>query len=74
MTDGQPEELRAGDRVTLVEVPPGYDAFNIVAPMSGVIDLIDSLDTVHCRWDSGARFGVISSARHLLRRDPRRPE
>ena len=73
MTAEQPE-LRAGDRVTLTEIPDGYDAFAIAAPMSGTVDLIDSLDTVHVRWDGGARFGVISSATHLLRRDPRRPE
>ena len=68
MTAPEPE-LRAGDRVTLTDVPDGYEVFAIKAPLSGVVDLIDSLGTAHVRWDQGQRFGIIAGARHLLRRD-----
>jgi hypothetical protein len=64
----EPDGLRGGDRVVLTDVPEGYpDAFNIVPGMAGTVDIIDSLQTVHVRWDAGQRFGVIVSARHLLR-------
>lgn len=62
-------EFRAGNRVPLTEIPDGYDMFAIEAPLSGVVDIIDSLGTVHCRFDNGARFGIISAARHLLTRE-----
>jgi hypothetical protein len=63
-------EFRAGDRVILIGVPDGYPkAFSITPGMGGVIDIIDSQHTVHIRWDTGQRFGVIRSARHLLRRE-----
>jgi hypothetical protein len=67
VTGPEPAELRASDRIVLTGVPDGYpDAFRVKAGMAGVIDIIDSLDTVHVKWDDGQRFGIIASARHLL--------
>lgn len=73
MTEGRAHradepEFQAGDRVILTDAPDGYPKqFNIVPGMTGTIDIIDSQRTVHVRWDAGQRFGVIASARHLLR-------
>lgn len=76
MTPPEPE-FRAGDRVILTDAPDGYPAgFNIVPGMTGTIDIIDSLTTVDVKCDAGQRFGVIASARHLLKLegdDQRRP-
>lgn len=67
MTASEPE-FRAGDRVILTDVPDGYPAgFSIVPGMAGTIDTVDSLTPVHVKWDAGQRFGVIASARHLLK-------
>ena len=75
MTEGRTNradepEFRAGDRVILTDVPDGYPAaFNMTPRMTGVVDIVDSQRTVHVRWDAGQRFGVIASARHLLKHE-----
>ncbi len=64
-----PEPLKSGDRVILTAIPPGYPAeFGIEPGMTGIVELVDSLQTAHVKWTSGQRFGIIASARHLLRR------
>ena len=64
-----PEPLKSGDRVILTEVPVGYPAaFRIEPGMTGVVELVDSLQTAHIKWTDGQRFGIITSARHLLRK------
>jgi Domain of unknown function (DUF4314) len=63
-------EFRAGDRVILTDAPDGYPAaFNVTPGMAGVVDIVDSQRTVHVRWDAGQRFGVVASARHLLKHE-----
>jgi hypothetical protein len=53
----------------LTAIPPGYPAeFGIEPGMTGIVELVDSLQTAHVKWTSGQRFGIIASARHLLRR------
>ena len=60
--------FRTGDRVVLVDVPDGYpDQFNITPGMTGRVNIVDSQNTVHVKWDAGQRFGIIASARHLLK-------
>lgn len=54
-----------GDRVILPEAPPGYPA--AVAEMTGRVEIVDGIGTVHIRWDSGHRFGILSEFAHLLR-------
>jgi hypothetical protein len=64
-----PEPLKSGDRVILTAIPAGYPAaFRIEPGMTGIVDLVDSQQTVHVRWADGQRFGIIAPARHLLRR------
>lgn len=64
-----PEPLKSGDRVILTAIPAGYPAaFRIEPGMAGIVELVDSLQTAHIKWADGQRFGIIASARHLLRK------
>jgi hypothetical protein len=54
----------------LAEIPRSSTAPGNMTPgMAGVVNIVDSQRTVHVRWDAGQRFGVIASARHLLKRE-----
>ncbi len=66
MTGGQP--LASGDRVELSAVPDGYRRFTLNAGDLGTVELVDSLGTIHVRWDSGARIGIIAESAGLIRR------
>ncbi len=59
-----------GDRVRLVDVPPSYEKFGVAAGTLGTVEMVDSLATVHIRWDTGQRFGVITAARDMIRMAP----
>jgi Domain of unknown function (DUF4314) len=64
-----PEPLTSGDRVILTTIPVGYPAALHIEPgMTGFVELVDSLQTVHVKWTGGQQFGIIASARHLLRK------
>ena len=67
---GLAEPARRGDRVELVRVD-GYEWFRTPAGATGVVELVDSLATVHVRWDNGTRFGVIAGdVRAVIRAAP----
>jgi hypothetical protein len=36
----------------------------------GTVEFTDSLGTVHVRWDSGRRVGIIATERDLIRGTP----
>jgi len=54
-----PADSARGDRVELVRVD-GYEWFSTPVGATGVVELVDSLATVHVRWDNGTRFGVVA--------------
>lgn len=56
-----------GDRVELVDVPPSYLRFAIAASERGTVEFTDSLGTVHVKWDSGARCGIIAEVTDMIR-------
>jgi hypothetical protein len=64
-----PSKLARGDRVKLTADPPDYGRFALAAGDRGVVEFIDSLGTIHVRWQSGARVGIIAEVSGLLRRD-----
>ena len=57
-----------GDRVELTAVTDDYQRFALKIGDCGTVDLIDSLATVHVRWDSGARVGIIAESAGLIRK------
>jgi Domain of unknown function (DUF4314) len=59
--------LNRGDRVELVEVTDDYRRFGLAADDRGTVQFTDSLGTVHIRWDSGRRVGVIAEELGLIR-------
>jgi len=54
--------VNRGDRVELVRVNEDYERFGVLVGEFGVVELVDSLATVHIRWDCGKRFGVTTDA------------
>ncbi len=62
--------MNRGDRVELVTVDDGYRTFAVSAGELGTVDLVDSLGTIHIRWDCGRQFGVITEARDMIRAAP----
>jgi hypothetical protein len=60
---------RRGDRVELTAVPedPDYDNAGLSAGDRGAVELVDSLRTVHIRWDSGRHLGITDRHRDLIR-------
>src|SRR5258708_33564639 len=64
--DGQ--ALLPGDRAELVAVSGDYLRFALTAGDHGTVEFTDSLGTIHIRWDSGARIGIIAEARAMIRR------
>jgi hypothetical protein len=59
--------VRRGDRVELLDLPAGYEQYGLTAGERGVVDFIDSLSTIHIRWDSGRRVGVTKDNAGLIR-------
>lgn len=61
--------LRKGDRVELIAVPKDADYVNsgLCDGMCGKVELVDSLRTIHIRWDSGRHLGITDRHRGLLR-------
>jgi hypothetical protein len=41
--------------------------FALAAGDRGTVEFTDSLGTVHVRWDSGQRIGILAQERHLIR-------
>ncbi len=70
---GQPAErpgcrFLRGDRVELTAVTDDYQRFALKIGDTGTVELIDSLATVHIRWDSGARIGIVTESVGLIRK------
>ncbi len=64
-----PEPVTSGDRVILTAIPADYpSSFRIEPGMTGVVELVDSLQTVHVKWANGQQFGIIAEVRHVLRK------
>ncbi len=59
--------MNRGDRVELVSVTADDARFGLAAGDCGTVEFTDSLGTVHVRWDSGRRVGVIAAERELIR-------
>lgn len=61
--------LRKGDRVKLLAVPgdPDYANAGLTAGECGAVELVDSLRTVHIRWDTGKFLGITERHRGLIR-------
>lgn len=72
MSQGQDDDrpLLPGDRVELLTVTEDYLRFALTAGDHGTVKFTDSLGTVHIKWDSGARVGIIAEARHMIRVEP----
>lgn len=68
MSRGQPGRHLPGDRVELTAVSDDYAKFALTAGDTGTVEFTDSLGTVHIRWDSGARIGIIAKSAALIRR------
>jgi hypothetical protein len=65
--------LEKGDRVELIAVPGDSDycrLFRLREGQAGAVELTDSQGTIHVRWDSGRRVGILGSDRALLRQAP----
>jgi hypothetical protein len=69
MAAPQASGLRKGDRVELLAVPEDSDYENAGLNVGdrGAVELVDSLRTVHIRWDTGRHLGIIERHRELLR-------
>ena len=63
-----PVGFLAGDRVELTAVSDDYRQFALTAGDQGSVEFTDSLGTIHIRWDSGRRIGIISEAAGLIRK------
>ena len=57
-----------GDRVELTAVSDDYQQFALMTGDQGSVEFTDSLGTIHIRWDSGRRIGIISEAASLIRK------
>jgi hypothetical protein len=62
--------LQRGDRVELIAVPDDsdYQRSGLRAGECGTVDFTDSLGTIHVRWDTGRRVGIIAQEHDLIRR------
>jgi Domain of unknown function (DUF4314) len=54
-----------GDRVELVATTDEFTA--LVPGDRGTVTRTDSLGTIHVRWDSGSRLGIIEEAGDVIR-------
>ena len=63
--------MNQGDRVELIAVSDDYLRFALIPGERGTVEFTDSLGTVHVRWDSGARVGIIVEAADLIRQTGR---
>jgi uncharacterized protein YodC (DUF2158 family) len=52
-----PETARTGDRVRLLSTSDPYT--KLQPGDEGTVTLVDSMGTVHCKWDSGSGLGLI---------------
>lgn len=60
-----------GDRVELVNV---NDPYTLLAPgTQGTVQSVDSLGTVHVKWDNGSYLGMIEEAGDRIRPSQSRP-
>jgi hypothetical protein len=60
--------VNPGDRIELIAVSDNYLGFALTVGERGIVEFTDSLATVHVRWDSGARAGILVEAAGLIRR------
>lgn len=63
-----PEAMNRGDHVELVAVTDDYRRFALSPGEHGTVEFTDSLGTVHVRWESGTRIGIIAEAASLIRK------
>ena len=63
-----PGALNPGDHVELAVVADGYRRLARTPGECGTAEFTDSLGTVHVRWDSGARIGIVAEAASLIRK------
>jgi hypothetical protein len=62
--------VNRGDRVELTAASNDDVTFGLTAGDRGTVDFTDSLGTIHVRWDSGKRLGIIAAERDLIRAVP----
>ncbi len=60
--------INRGDRVELVSLTEDYRRFGLSAGECGTVAFTDSLGTVHIRWDSGRRAGILTTDGDLIRK------
>lgn len=60
---------KPGDRIELIDVPPDYARFALTAGARGTVECVDSLGTVHIRWDTppALRLGIIHECRDTIK-------
>jgi hypothetical protein len=59
--------VNRSDRVELLSAGDDDARFGLAAGDCGTVEFTDSIGTVHIRWDSGQRVGIISTERDLIR-------
>jgi hypothetical protein len=59
--------VNRGDRVALVDVSHDDVRFGLRTGDRGTVEFTDSLCTIHVRWDSGRRIGIIATELDLIR-------
>ncbi len=60
--------MNRGDRVELAVLTAEYKRFGLSPGERGTVASTDSLGTVHIRWDSGRRAGILAGEQHLIRK------
>lgn len=50
-------EIQKGDRIELVYTSDQFT--NLQPGDQGTVTMIDAMDTVHVRWDSGSTLGMV---------------
>jgi Domain of unknown function (DUF4314) len=60
--------MNRGERVELVTLTDDYKKFGLTAGERGTVAFTDSLGTVHIRWDSGRRAGILVGEGDLIRK------
>jgi hypothetical protein len=65
---GHAPAFAPGDRVELTDAPPDYAAYALAAGDLGTVRIVDSLHTVHIRWDNGQQVGILDELSILLRK------
>ena len=58
--------MNRGDRVELTDASHDDVIFGLAPGDRGTVEFTDSLGTIHVKWDSGKRIGVIAAERDLL--------